>query len=162
MCAENSGPKPLFDEVQVRRALELIDEKGPIGRKRLVDFLEVGEGSVRTILDRLKDKGFISSSSRGHEITEDGRKRLDEGLEFLQMDAGDLTVGYVDVATVVEGVSNLVDKGIEQRDEAIKVGAEGATVLVYENGDLVLPHGLDCVEDRNDVLLPLLFDPIRL
>jgi len=148
MCAENSGPRPLFDEVQVRRALKLIDEKGPIGRKRLVDFLGIGEGSVRTILDRLKDKGFISSSSRGHEITEEGRECLDEGLEFLRVDVGDLTVGDVDVATVVKGVSDLVDKGIEQRDEAIKVGTDGATVLVFEDGELVLPEDLGGVEEE--------------
>ncbi len=146
MCAENSGPRPLFDKVQVRRALELIDEKGPIGRKKLVDFLDVGEGSVRTILERLKDKGFISSSSRGHEITDEGRESLEGGMEFLQIDAGGLTVGDVDIATLVKDVSNLVDKGIEQRDEAIKVGAEGATVLVYEDGDLALPDGLGDVE----------------
>jgi len=59
-----------------------------------------------------------------------------------------LTVGDVDVATVVKGVSDLVDKGIEQRDEAIKVGADGATVLVFEDGELVLPEDLGGVEEE--------------
>jgi len=59
-----------------------------------------------------------------------------------------LTVGDVDVATVVKGVSDLVDKGIEQRDEAIKVGTDGATVLVFEDGELVLPEDLGGVEEE--------------
>jgi altronate dehydratase len=61
--------------------------------------------------------------------------------EFLQVDAGDLTVGKFDVATVVSGAAGKVKNGVEQRDEAIKAGADGATALVFKNGRLQFPDG---------------------
>jgi DNA-binding PadR family transcriptional regulator len=134
------GPLPRFAETQVRRALELIAENEPIGRKRLVEELSIGEGSVRTILDRLKRDGLIKSSRRGHELTARGRRRIRaKAGKFVQVDAGGLTVGRVDIATLVRGAASKVKRGIEQRDEAIKAGADGATVLVFRHGKIRFP-----------------------
>ncbi len=159
MNSKDSGPKPLFDEVQVRRTLALIEENEPVGRKRLAESLEIGEGSMRTILDRLKDEGLVDSTARGHVLTNQGREELEGGGQFLHFDAGDLTVGEKDVATMVESVADKVDLGISQRDEAIKVGAEGATVLVFSGGNLRLPDSSEEIErDIKSSLLDF-FDP---
>lgn len=140
MNSSDIGPKPLFDKGQVKRALELIGDHGPIGRKKLADKLGVGEGSMRTILNRLKDEDLITSSPRGHFLTDKGERKLEkEARKFLKIDVGDLTVGFTDVATMVGGVADRIDKGIEERDEAIKVGAKGATVLVFQDDSLKLP-----------------------
>ena len=136
------GPLPRFAESQVRRALELIAERKGLGRKQLAKELEIGEGSVRTILDRLKKQGFITSSRGGHSITAKGRRELGKALEFTRIDAGDLTVGDVDVATVVRKAAAKVKRGIEQRDEAIKAGADGATMLIFKGGKLRFPDGI--------------------
>ena len=127
------GPLPRFAEVHVREALELIGKHGRVGRKDLADELRIGEGSVRTVLNQLKKRGLITSSRGGHSLTDKGRRALGKSLEFVKIDAGDLTVGGVDVATVVRGAADMVKKGIEQRDEAIKAGAAGATVLIFKN-----------------------------
>lgn len=141
MNSSNTGPKPLFDKAQVRRALELISEFQPIGRKKLADKLGVGEGSVRTILNRLKEEGFVSSTIQGHVLTEKGENELGDSVrKFLEIKVSDLTVGEVDVATIVENSADKVSSGIEERDEAIKVGAEGATVLVFKDNELKLPN----------------------
>lgn len=155
MVRDNSSPKPLFDEGQVRRALELIGENEPIGRKRLSDKLAVGEGSIRTILGRLKDEGLISSSPRGHVLTDEGKEKFaEEARKFIPIDMGDLTVGEVDVATMVRDASQEVNRGVEERDEAIKVGAEGATVLVCVGEDLRLAGSKEDVEEglKSDLL----------
>jgi DNA-binding PadR family transcriptional regulator len=131
-----AGPLPRFAEVHIRRALEVIAKHGRIGRKQLAMELGVGEGSVRTILNRLKKRGLITSSRGGHALTAKGRQSLGEPFEFVQIDVGDLTVGKVDVATIVRGSAKKVKRGIEQRDEAIKAGADGATVLIFRRGRL--------------------------
>ncbi len=140
------GPLPRFAEVHVHRALELIAKHGKIGRKELTRELGVGEGSVRTILNQLKKQGLITSSRGGHALTAKGKRLLGKPLEFMQVDAGNLTVGDIDIATIVRGAAKKVKRGIEQRDEAIKAGAQGATVLVFKRGKLQFPDGFARVE----------------
>jgi DNA-binding PadR family transcriptional regulator len=135
------GPLPRFAEVHVRRALELIAEHKTIGRKQLAKKLGVGEGSMRTILNQLKKQSLITSSRGGHTLTAKGRRSLGKPLEYVQVDASDLTVGEVDVATIVRRAATKVKRGIEQRDEAIKAGADGATVLIFKAGKLQFPDG---------------------
>jgi len=142
------GPLPRFAEVHVRRALELIAEHKTIGRKQLAKRLGVGEGSMRTILNQLKKQSLITSSRGGHALTAKGRRSLGKPLEFVQIDAGDLTVGEVDVVTIVRGAAAKVKRGIEQRDEAIKAGADGATVLVFKAGKLQFPDSFTKVDEK--------------
>lgn len=133
------GPLPRFAEVHVREALELIAKHGRIGRKDLANELRIGEGSMRTVLNQLKKRDLITSSRGGHALTTNGKRALGKPLELVKVDAGDLTVGEVDVATVVREAAAKVKKGIEQRDEAIKAGSAGATVLIFKNGKLQFP-----------------------
>jgi len=136
-----AGPLPRFTDAQIRRALELIAERKGIGRKQLARELGIGEGSIRTILNRLRERSFITSNRSGQLITAKGKRELGKALEYVQIDAGDLTVGDVDVATIVRKAAARVNRGIEQRDEAIKAGAAGATVLVYKSSKLQFPDG---------------------
>lgn len=140
------GPLPRFAEVHVRKALELISKHGRVGRKQLAEELGIGEGSMRTILSQLKTQGLITSSRGGHALTAKGKRSLGKPLEFVQIDAGNFTVGEVDVAAIVRGAAKKVKRGIEQRDEAIKVGAQGATVLVFQRGKLQFPDRFTRVE----------------
>jgi hypothetical protein len=139
--------------------LNLIGRHKKIGRKQLVEEVGIGEGSMRTILNRLKKQGLIVSSRGGHALTPKGKRFLGRPLQLVQIDAGPLTVGEIDVATVVRGVAGKVKRGIEQRDEAIKVGADGATVLVYKGGKLRFPDGFMKVEKGLATLLIKLFEP---
>ncbi len=142
------GPLPRFAEVHIYRALEMIAKHGKIGRKELTRELGVGEGSVRTILNQLKKRGLITSSRGGHVLTAKGKRMLGRPLKFVQVDAGDLTVGDSDVATIVRGAAKKVKRGIEQRDEAIKANAQGATVLVFKEGKLKFPDSFMHVDKR--------------
>ena len=147
------GPLPRFAEVHVREALELIAKHGRIGRKDLANELRIGEGSMRTVLNQLKKRGLITSSRGGHALTAKGKHFLGKSLEFVRVDAGDLTVGEVDVAAIVRGAADRVKKGIEQRDEAIKAGADGATVLVFKAGRLQFPDGFTEVNLKFEKLI---------
>ncbi|MEA1904443.1 MAG: DUF4443 domain-containing protein [Candidatus Hadarchaeota archaeon] len=160
MAASAVGPLPRFAEAQVERALELIAERESMGRKRLAEELGVGEGSVRTILNRLKREGLITSSRTGHALTPKGHRKLRMKIEkFVQIDAGDLTVGEVDISTIVRGAASRVKRGIEQRDEAIKAGADGVTVFVFRRGKLQFPDGFMDVEKGLAKVLIETFSP---
>lgn len=140
MESSGKGPRPRFREEDLWKTLKLIDRDGALGRKRIAQELELGEGSVRTVLDQLKEKGLAKSTPRGHSLTEKGKRKLAERSEKLvPLDAGDLTVGREDVALLVENASSKVRQGVEQRDEAIKAGAEGATVLVFRDEKFQIP-----------------------
>ena len=153
------GPLPRFAEVHIRMALELIAKHGRVGRKQLAEELGVGEGSMRTILNQLKKQRLIISSRGGHALTSKGRRSLGKPLEFVQIDAAGLTVSKVDVATIVRGAAKKVKRGIEQRDEAIKVGARGATVLVFKKGKLQFPDEFIEVEKKVSETLIRTFKP---
>lgn len=130
-----------------------------MSRKQLAEELGIGEGSVRTILNRLKRRGMIVSSRGGHALTPRGKRFLGKPLEFAQIDAGDLTVGEVDVATIVRGAAKGVRRGVEQRDEAIKVGASGATVLVFRGGKFQFPDGTLRIRKELSDTLKRIFKP---
>jgi len=153
------GPLPRFAEVHVRRALELIAKHKRIGRKQLAGELGVGEGSMRTILNQLKKQKLITSSRGGHALTAKGKRSLGRPLEFVQVDTGDLTVGKIDVATIVRGAAKKIKRGIEQRDEAIKVGAQGATVLVFKRGKLQFPDEFIKMGKKNSETIIKTFKP---
>lgn len=135
------GPQPRFSEIQVQMVLEYIARHGRVGRKQIVKGLGIGEGSVRTILNQLKERELITSSRGGHALTVKGRRLLSRLLRYVKVDVDDLTVGKVNVATVVRRAASRIKRGIEQRDEAIKAGADGATVLIFKGGKLRFPDG---------------------
>ncbi len=139
---------PRFSDVHIRGALELIQKYGEVSRKQLTEELGVGEGSIRTILDKLKKEKLITSTRGGHSLTEKGKRALGKPSQFVRIDAGPLTVGNVDVATIVKGAAGMIRQGVEQRDAAIKIGADGATVLIFRGGKIQFPDGYSKIDGR--------------
>jgi len=138
------GPKPNFHEYDIIRALHIIDTKGPIGRHLLRKELEITECSVRTILKRLIKERLIDSTSSGQVITRSGKAELSSWDFFKRaqfIDGGDLSLGKYDYLIISKDINNKVTNGITQRDEAIKIGGDGATVLIYKDGKFNMPPG---------------------
>ncbi|MGD0056653.1 MAG: DUF2111 domain-containing protein [Methanomassiliicoccales archaeon] len=134
------GPTPKFSPYHVWKAYRIVDEKGPIGRKALSASLKVGEGSTRTILDRMIKEGSAENTNRGAVLTERGKERLsDSGIFVEEVSLDGLTVGKYNYAVLVRGMIHKVKLGCEQRDEAVRGGATGATTLVCKNGKLLFP-----------------------
>jgi DNA-binding PadR family transcriptional regulator len=152
------GARPSFTEFHKWMALELIAEKKRISRKELSKWLSLGEGSVRTLLEELKKEGMVASCRSGHSLTAKGWKYLGEPLRYVQVDIRGITVGRVNVATLVRGAAKKVNP-IRQRDEAIKVGASGATVLIFRKGRLCFPEGFMEVPSEVQEKLVQLFQP---
>jgi hypothetical protein len=135
------GKTPAFLEAHVLKALELIGASS-IGRGQLAKELRLGEGTIRTLVGRLKGLGLLSTSRGGMALTESGREIL-SGLHELLMSSDipetTMTVDSRNHAVLVYGAAGVVRKGIEQRDQALMAGAKGATTLVREGGRLLMP-----------------------
>jgi hypothetical protein len=134
------GPTPKFSPYHVWKAYRIIDEDGPIGRKALSSALKVGEGSTRTILDRMIKEGSAENTNRGALLTERGKEKLnDSGIYVEELDLDGLTVSKFNCAVLVKDMAHKVRLGCEQRDEAVRGGAVGATTLVCKSGKLLFP-----------------------
>ncbi|MDR0791233.1 MAG: DUF2111 domain-containing protein [Methanomassiliicoccaceae archaeon] len=136
----SGGPTPKFTDYHIWKALMLISETRPVGRKTLSSALNLGEGSTRTILDMFCEEGYVSVTKSGAVLTEKGKRakdtvKMDVGL----VNVGDLTIGAVNCAVKIRGVSKKITYGCEERDVAIRAGAAGATTLVCVSNRLIFP-----------------------
>lgn len=137
------GRTPYFVEAHLVKALKLIDAEGPVGRVKLAKNLALGEGTIRTLLKHLENQGLIETSKAGIILTQSGKRlasdlksRVSEATEVLP---SPLTVGPQNVALSVRHAADSIREGIEQRDAAMKVGALGATTLIFQGGNLRMP-----------------------
>lgn len=142
---KKQAPIPGFSAHHAIKTIEILaDAKTPISRQKLGNFLSLGEGSVRTLLARLEDDGVVKIQPRGTILTNKGKrllKILEQKISRPKLiDAGNLTVGKYDIAIQVRKIANKIKMGLEQRDAAIMVGADGATTLVFKNNKLLLPY----------------------
>jgi hypothetical protein len=144
------GPLHRFADYHVYRALLALGDGRRKGRKHLADSIGIGEGSMRTIVEYLRDRGLIDVKQTGVKISSKGREFLNQvPLEVRRLKASDISVGGGrNVAVRVRGRSKRVSLGIEQRDAAVKAGAVGATTVIIVGGRLVVPPDYDLDEER--------------
>lgn len=145
------GPSITFSVFHMLRALELIAEKA-IGRSKLAEELEVGEGAVRTIISRLKDAELITTLKKGCILTSKGLQVWNGYKKVfrskVEIGKNELTLTDYNLAILVKNRSCKVKSGIEQRDAAIMVGARGATTIMCKGARLIIPSVSDnMVED---------------
>jgi len=137
------GPLPTFNVLHAVKTLEILAREGIVGRFKLSQELDIGEGSVRTLLKRMKEAGLVQFSRSGCALTSKGRDLWNEINSKIatkaEINKTEVTVGSHNVAILVRGAGNRVTSGVEQRDAAIKAGALGATTLVVRGGRLVIP-----------------------
>ena len=137
-----AGAPPKFKEAHVNWVFWKIAQNQPMGRKMLVEQTGLGEGSLRTILDRLGAYGLVDSNKAGRSLTANGTKVISKLKQMVRMDGiGHLTMTdrpYNCLVLVKRGGKS-VKSGMEQRDAAIKAGRSGATTLVVQKGKLMMP-----------------------
>jgi len=142
------GPSPTFSIFHVLRAIELIAEK-PIGRSKLAEELKVGEGTVRTIISRLKNAELIATSKAGCSLTSKGLKLWNEYRRVfrkkVKIRKSELTLAEYNFAILVKNCAHKVKSGMRQRDAAIIAGARGATTIIFKEGRLAIPFVSDDV-----------------
>jgi hypothetical protein len=129
-----------------------IGAAGTIGRQALARQTGLGQGAIRTVLKKLREKGYADADSSGCHLSHAGNtlyKSLTTRLSpFVQVRGYQLTVGSSQAALAARGTAGKVKSGIEQRDSAIRIGAAGATTYVIRAGKFTIPGGsTDCEKD---------------
>jgi predicted transcriptional regulator len=143
------GPCTTFSMFHIFYALELVAKK-PIGRNKLAEKLNVGEGAIRTIISRLKDAGLIVTSKEGCNLTDKGLSIWEKFVEVfpqrIKIEKTPLTTSAYNYAFLVKNRGHKVKSGIDQRDAAIMGGARRAVVIVSKHGHLIIESVSNSIE----------------
>ena len=138
--APQYGPMFRFTDSNVYWALHLLSGGKRIGRKKLAESLSIGEGSMRRIIDTLREWEMISVKQTGISITKSGIGFLNEiPIKIIDIDLGDSVVGKYQQGVLVYDAAGKILNGMQQRDAGIKAGADGCTTIIIRNGILMIP-----------------------
>lgn len=152
---ESETIKPTFKRVHIVLALYIFgeNEKG-LGRYRLQKELNIGSGTARSLITKLKEKSdYLSvlreNNRKGHILTQKGKEFLraikDKIPLLVQAEQKQLKDIIVDSKEtyaffcIVKNSASQITNGIEQRDAAIIVGGIGTTCLLFNGSSYVFP-----------------------
>jgi hypothetical protein len=134
-----------FDTVHVFAALQLIEKRGGASRESLATGLGLGAGTVKTLVKHLKMNGLVQTSNVGTRMTARGKGICNDLLSAmpseLTLPRSSVALGRFNYAVLVKEFGFAVRSGIEQRDAAIKMGATGATTLLFRENKFTMPAG---------------------
>jgi len=163
---EAPGPAPTFTPPHLLLVFLTIGGSSYVGRQTLAAKSGVGEGAIRTILGKLRDRGYVGAVRAGCFLTRSGRRLADSMGSLLSLlesfPRSELSMGENQAALVFRGAGTKVHSGIEQRDSAIRIGASGATTYVIRSGRFTIPGGSsDCEKDFPSRAWPVLKNELK-
>jgi hypothetical protein len=151
--------------VHVLVTLQLIQERGHVSRHTLCKKLDLGEGTVKTLVKHLKIYDLIETDKTGTRISTKGSKLLSELLLSIPAEMSistcSVALGKFNYAILIKQMSYVIRSGIEQRDAAIKMNALGATTLVYKDDKFMIPNTNFNALHREQKLHILLVDSLK-
>ena len=132
-----------FDTVHIFIALQCMHKQGKASRQSLCNDLALGEGAVKTVIKHMKMSGMISTTNGGTKMTQKGNAIFSDLQAVMPAELGlpkcSVALGKYNYGVILRELAYLVRSGIEQRDAALKMGATGATTLVFRDGRFVMP-----------------------
>ena len=127
------GLSPNYSEFHVIMTLFILGEY-PMGRKALAERLALGEGTARTLIEKLQDQGLTCASPTGCRLTKKGNEMLAAFKKMVsyqpKIETGMITLGKANSAVLIRDAAKLIKSGMEQRDAAVSVGTMGASTLI--------------------------------
>ena len=121
-----------FMKIDLLRCLLRIEQ--PVSRAFLSKSLELGEGTVRSILDVLKNQGLLESNNAGHYLSKKGSiivKKIRDSVDIKQIKKVLMFPNKKVISIKLKNPAKIVNV-VALRDEAVKNGAEGAVILKYD------------------------------
>lgn len=145
-----------FDMVHVFKTLQLIQENGHVSREKLCQDLGLGEGTIKTLVRHLKMQNLIESTNAGTTMTKKGNSFFSELLSSIPSEISlskcAITLGKFNYAVLVKQMSSMIKDGIAQRDAAIRMGASGATTLLFRDNKFLIPQTeFDSLKDEHQL-----------
>ena len=147
-----SGPSRVlsFNTAHVLKCLQLLQQNEFASRALLVKELDLGEGSIKTLIKHLKTNNIIETRKSGCYLTNKGKKLSTNLFAVLstevEIPVNSITIGNYNHAVLLRDYAFAVTSGIEQRDAVIKIGGDGATTLLFKDNKFVMPKtSHDCL-----------------
>lgn len=132
-----------FNVVHVFKALQLIENNGRASRALLCQELALGEGSIKTLVKHLKMNNLIETTKAGMKLTSKGKAICVEFSSSISAETSvpkcSIGLGKFNHVVLLKEFGFTVKSGIEQRDAAVKMGALGATTLLFKDDKFVMP-----------------------
>jgi hypothetical protein len=145
-----------FELVHIFKVFQLLNKKQHISRSLLCQELLLGEGSIRTLIKHLKMQGFVHSTNHGTTLTEKGKIFSTELVQSIPTETEvpqcSIALGKFNYAVLLKNTSFAIKSGIEQRDSAVKVGALGATTLLYKDHKFIMPSPFSTITSYDDLI----------
>ncbi len=144
-CSSRRGVKPGYGYSKVLKFFLLLAEREPLGRHLLSRELGIGEASVRTLVKRLREGGFVEVDRVGGcVLTEAGKRALHQLLSVAprMRDVNDLLKDLaLDRYAYAARLRAELRDVVKARDSLIRCGASAALILVVIENKLVIPPG---------------------
>ena len=132
-----------FDVAHILKALQLIEKRGHASRELLSRELALGEGIIKTLIKHLKMQNMIYTANSGTKMTEKGKSIFSHIISSIPAETNipkcSVAIGKFNYAVLLKQFNFAIKSGVEQRDAAIKMGAKGATTLLYKDRGFVMP-----------------------
>lgn len=146
------GPIRRFGDAHIYFTLLCLDKDKPISRSALSSVTNIGEGSVRKIIEVLRTWKTIEVKQTGITITDAGTELLETiPMNLIDLERSEYVIGAFQQGILVHGVSNKITNGMHQRDKGIIAGAEGSSVFIMSNGRVIMPKNWD-IDARDPAL----------
>lgn len=133
------GNLPNYSKIDILRCFIRLG-KGT-SRHHLAKELELGEGTIRTILGILKSRGLLDSTIKGHFLSAKGSKLQDTIYTYItapkKLEIKNLYPEYKKMGVVIRHAKNFGEL-YKLRDIAVRNGADGALILKFDS-KLYLP-----------------------
>jgi hypothetical protein len=131
--------------LQLLDALVLIEREGPVGRRALSETLQLNDGVVRGLLERLAESKLALVSAQGVQLSKMGKESFRKLLrqlsikKIISLEKSDLVTAHSAMGVHVRKAYRPGMTGIVQRDEAIKAGADGSITVAVLGKKLAIP-----------------------
>ena len=127
------GNIPNFTKIDILRCFLRFEKN--LGRQELAKDLDLGEGTIRTILEMLKSKNLLGSAKKGHFLNKKGEEELKNILEYIcppvLINTKIIYPEYKKIGILVKNAD--VKSSYKLRDLAVKNGADGALILKFHD-----------------------------
>ena len=114
--------------VHVLKALQLIETRGHISRNLLCKELNLGEGSIKTLVKHLKIQNIIETSNAGTRLSSEHKKYFAKLLSCIPAECTipvcSIAIGKFNYAVLLRLQRFTIKSGIEQRDGSDKDGSD--------------------------------------
>ncbi len=139
MDIDRSDTPHRFTDADAFLLLEMVSRNHGMSRRELSRSLGLGEGSVRTLVEKLKESDLLCVKQTGITIRPQGSEILRSlGMRTVEISVGEYVMGDHQFGAIVNDSSEKVFNGIDQRNIVIRAGGEGCTTWINRDGRTIM------------------------